>query len=200
MFFKQRSLLKGLGAWAQNHSMNANHLGTYLNDHFAGSVAALELFKRLKSANAGTPRGEVFADLLQEIEQDQIAMLRLRWPQIVVPRHEDLTRSIERDASPDGAENSIAGRREASLNCRTLASFLRHPQSEKSRSVLCRSRQPLDRSFARIGSPRQTELSSVEYLGLPVANALRHRRSAKDLSRTSRNTYAPASKDRLLHN
>jgi hypothetical protein len=54
--------------------MNANHLGTYLNDHFAGSVAALELFKRLKSANAGTPRGEVFADLLQEIEQDQIAL------------------------------------------------------------------------------------------------------------------------------
>src|SRR5215472_472733 len=50
------------------------HLGTYLNDHLAGSVAALELFKRLKSANAGTPRGQVFADLLQEIEQDQTAL------------------------------------------------------------------------------------------------------------------------------
>jgi hypothetical protein len=54
--------------------MNTKHLGTYLNDHFAGSVAALELFKQLKSANAGTPRGQVFADLLQEIEQDQTAL------------------------------------------------------------------------------------------------------------------------------
>ena len=54
--------------------MNTKHLGTYLNDHFAGSVAALELFERLKSANAGTPRGQVFADLLQQIEQDQTAL------------------------------------------------------------------------------------------------------------------------------
>jgi hypothetical protein len=54
--------------------MNTKHLGTYLNDHLAGSVAALELFKRLKSANAGTPRGQVFVDLLQEIERDQTAL------------------------------------------------------------------------------------------------------------------------------
>ena len=54
--------------------MNTKHLGTYLNDHLAGSVAALELFKRMKSANAGTPRGQVFADLLQEIERDQTAL------------------------------------------------------------------------------------------------------------------------------
>lgn len=54
--------------------MNTKHLGTYLNDHLAGSVAALELFKRLKFANTGTPRGQVFADLLREIEQDQTAL------------------------------------------------------------------------------------------------------------------------------
>jgi hypothetical protein len=57
--------------------MNTKHLGTYLSDHLAGSVAALELFKRLKSANAGTPRGPVFADLLQEIERDQTALRNL---------------------------------------------------------------------------------------------------------------------------
>ncbi len=34
----------------------------------------MELFRQLKSANAGTSHGEVFADLLQEIEQDQIAL------------------------------------------------------------------------------------------------------------------------------
>jgi hypothetical protein len=35
--------------------MNAKHLGTYVNDHLAGSVAAGELLDHLISANAGTP-------------------------------------------------------------------------------------------------------------------------------------------------
>jgi hypothetical protein len=51
--------------------MNTKHLGTYLNDALAGSLAALEFVKRLKSANAGTLPGQVFTDLGQEIEQDQ---------------------------------------------------------------------------------------------------------------------------------
>jgi hypothetical protein len=55
--------------------MNAKHLGTYVNDHFAGSVAAMELLDHLISANAGTPRGQFFIELRQEIEQDQ-AVLR----------------------------------------------------------------------------------------------------------------------------
>jgi hypothetical protein len=51
--------------------MNAKHLGTYINDHFAGSVAALELLGHLISANAGTPRSQFFIELRREIEQDQ---------------------------------------------------------------------------------------------------------------------------------
>jgi hypothetical protein len=51
--------------------MNTKHLGTYLNDALAGSLAALEFVKRLKSVNAGTLPGQVFTDLGQEIEQDQ---------------------------------------------------------------------------------------------------------------------------------
>jgi hypothetical protein len=75
--FRRGSFLNGLGARTQNRAVNTKHLGTYLNDHLAGSRAALELFKQLKSANAGTPRGQVFADLLQEIEQDQTALREL---------------------------------------------------------------------------------------------------------------------------
>ena len=54
--------------------MNAKHLGTYVNDHLAGSVAALELLDHMISANAGTPRGQFFIELRQEIEQDQAAL------------------------------------------------------------------------------------------------------------------------------
>ncbi len=54
--------------------MNAKHLGTYVNDHLAGSVAALELLDHLISTNAGTPRGQFFIELRQEIEQDQAAL------------------------------------------------------------------------------------------------------------------------------
>jgi hypothetical protein len=55
--------------------MNVKHLETYINDHLAGSVAALELLGHLISADAGTPRGKLFIELRQEIEQDQ-AVLR----------------------------------------------------------------------------------------------------------------------------
>jgi hypothetical protein len=58
--------------------MNAKHLGTYVNDHLAGSVAAGELLDHLISANAGTPRGRFFIELRQEIEQDQAA-LHIYW-------------------------------------------------------------------------------------------------------------------------
>jgi hypothetical protein len=54
--------------------MNAKHLGTYVNDHPAGSVAALELLDHMISANAGPPRGQFFIELRQEIEQDQAAL------------------------------------------------------------------------------------------------------------------------------
>jgi hypothetical protein len=57
--------------------MNAKHLGTYVNDHLAGSVAAVELLDHLISANAGTPRGRFFIELRQEIEQDQAALRHL---------------------------------------------------------------------------------------------------------------------------
>jgi hypothetical protein len=57
--------------------MNAKHLGTYVNDHLAGSVAAMELLDHLISTNAGTPRGRFLIELRQEIEQDQAALRHL---------------------------------------------------------------------------------------------------------------------------
>lgn len=51
--------------------MNANHLGIYINDHLAGSTAALELLGDLISKDDGTPRGQFFIELQREIERDQ---------------------------------------------------------------------------------------------------------------------------------
>jgi hypothetical protein len=54
--------------------MNAKNLGIYVNDHLAGSVAALELLTHLISTNTGTARGNLFFELRQEIEQDQTTL------------------------------------------------------------------------------------------------------------------------------
>lgn len=47
------------------------HLGTYLNDHLAGSVGALELVEHLAKNNSGTPLEEFFTHLHVEISADQ---------------------------------------------------------------------------------------------------------------------------------
>lgn len=47
------------------------HLQTYLNDHLAGSVGALEMLDRLVETLAQKPLGLYLAGLRQEIEQEQ---------------------------------------------------------------------------------------------------------------------------------
>lgn len=51
--------------------MNHPHLVTYLNDHLAGSVVALELLDGLEREHAGTPIARFVAGLRGEIEQDR---------------------------------------------------------------------------------------------------------------------------------
>jgi adenylate cyclase class IV len=46
-------------------------LSTYLNDHLAGSIGALELLDRLIETYQGKPLERFFQDLRNEIEQDQ---------------------------------------------------------------------------------------------------------------------------------
>jgi hypothetical protein len=50
---------------------NAELLHTYLNDHLAGSVAALELIKHLTTKFPGTELESFLADLYKHIEADQ---------------------------------------------------------------------------------------------------------------------------------
>ncbi len=44
---------------------------TYLNDHLAGSVGALELVEHLTRNHAGTPLEKFFAELYRDISSDQ---------------------------------------------------------------------------------------------------------------------------------
>jgi hypothetical protein len=49
----------------------SQHLTTYLNDHFAGSVGALELLDHLIKTYKGKPLEQFFKDLCNEIDADQ---------------------------------------------------------------------------------------------------------------------------------
>ena len=51
--------------------MNAKHLTNYLKDHFAGSVAAVELLDHLVSSNRGQIHEQFFIQLRQEVGEDQ---------------------------------------------------------------------------------------------------------------------------------
>ena len=51
--------------------MANEHLETYLNDHLAGSVVALELLEHLESSYAGTPLDSFFKNLTAEITADR---------------------------------------------------------------------------------------------------------------------------------
>lgn len=55
--------------------MNEEHLITYLNDHLAGSAAAVELAQHARNSNLGTPLGAYLYTFLGEIEADR-AVLR----------------------------------------------------------------------------------------------------------------------------
>jgi hypothetical protein len=51
--------------------MSGGNLTTYLNDHIAGSVAALELLDHLIELQRGTADESALAELRREIEKDQ---------------------------------------------------------------------------------------------------------------------------------
>jgi hypothetical protein len=46
-------------------------IGTYLNDHLAGSVVAIELLEHLEAAHAGTPLERFFAEMRSDITTDR---------------------------------------------------------------------------------------------------------------------------------
>lgn len=47
------------------------HLATYLNDHLAGSVVAIELMEHLEATFAGTPVAAFVAELRADVESDR---------------------------------------------------------------------------------------------------------------------------------
>jgi hypothetical protein len=52
-------------------------LGTYLNDHLAGSTVGLELAKRARGSNEGSEYGEVLERIASEIDEDREALKKL---------------------------------------------------------------------------------------------------------------------------
>jgi hypothetical protein len=47
------------------------HLATYLNDHLAGAVAAIELLTHIEAAHAGTATAHFLAELRADVEADR---------------------------------------------------------------------------------------------------------------------------------
>ena len=52
-------------------------LGTYLNDHLAGSTVGVELAKRARGSNEGSEYGEALEKVAREIEEDRDTLKRL---------------------------------------------------------------------------------------------------------------------------
>jgi hypothetical protein len=57
--------------------MSSKALRTYLNDHLAGSVAALELLDYLTDLHSDPARKQLFVGLRAEVEEDQEVLQRL---------------------------------------------------------------------------------------------------------------------------
>jgi hypothetical protein len=57
--------------------MSERRLATYLNDHLAGSLAAVELLGHLEAAHRGRPVAGIAAGLRAEIEADQAELKAL---------------------------------------------------------------------------------------------------------------------------
>jgi hypothetical protein len=93
--------------------MSDKHAATYLNDHLAGSVLALELLAQLERNHAEKALGrfaaELYADILPDREELESLMRRLSIPQSgfrkatawVAEKVADL--KMRMDDSPDGA-------------------------------------------------------------------------------------------------
>lgn len=54
--------------------MQQRLLNIYLNDHFAGASAGVELARRCRSNNTGTPLGDFLTGFIAEIESDRAAL------------------------------------------------------------------------------------------------------------------------------
>ena len=54
--------------------MAKDALASYLNDHLAGSAAALELLEKMRAANAGNEVGKTVAELHEAIKQDRASL------------------------------------------------------------------------------------------------------------------------------
>ena len=52
-------------------------LRTYLNDHLTGSTLGVELSRRARDQNEGTPVGRYLAELAEEIEEDRETLRRM---------------------------------------------------------------------------------------------------------------------------
>jgi len=52
-------------------------LAIYLNDHYAGSVVGVELARRARGSNRGTPLGDFLDRLVREIEEDREELVRV---------------------------------------------------------------------------------------------------------------------------
>jgi hypothetical protein len=57
--------------------MGREILATYLNDHLAGSVAAIELLDHMRELSKGTERERLFSSLQSEVEEDQKVLKEL---------------------------------------------------------------------------------------------------------------------------
>jgi hypothetical protein len=57
--------------------MSAEALRTYLNDHLAGSVAAIELLDHLASIHKGSEQEQFFLSIRQELEENQTILRQL---------------------------------------------------------------------------------------------------------------------------
>jgi hypothetical protein len=57
--------------------MANEHLATYLNDHLAGSIVAVELMESLESSHKNTPVATFVRELRTDIEADQKELQRL---------------------------------------------------------------------------------------------------------------------------
>jgi hypothetical protein len=54
--------------------MSHEHIATYLNDHLAGSLVALELLEHLESVHKGTDVGRFAAELRADIAEDRLEL------------------------------------------------------------------------------------------------------------------------------
>lgn len=57
--------------------LGKDYLKIYLEDHYAGATAGLELARRSAGANRGNPYGEVIARIALEIEEDRDTLRRV---------------------------------------------------------------------------------------------------------------------------